>query len=134
MTSPDGRKRVVLVVDDVPSMRALAEAVLTNPGTTVIQASDGEAAISSAREVGPDIILLDLAMQGLNGVETLRRLRSIPETRDIPVVIVTALAHSELAQQAITAGANDLIEKPYRPAELRFIVDKWTWAPPAAAV
>ena len=116
----------MLVVDDISAIRVLADAILGNDGTTVFQASDGEEAISLARDESPDVILLDIAMPGLSGIEVLRRLRADPETQDIPVIIVTALAHSELAEQATSMGANDLIEKPFRPAELRLVVDKWT--------
>lgn len=117
-------KRRVLVVDDVAGIRMLISAALTDPGTEVLQASSGAAALLIAGEELPDLIFLDLALPGMNGVEILRALRSEPRTRDIPVVIVTALGHSELAGQAARAGADGLIEKPFRPAQLRAILEK----------
>ena len=125
MTSAN-QDRTVLVVDDITGIRRLIEAVLAGPNTTVIQASGGEDALLMAQQHIPDVILLDLAMPGMNGTEILSQLRNSPETHHIPVVIVTALAHSELAQQALNLGANDLLEKPFRPAELRSLVEKWT--------
>lgn len=118
--------RTVLVVDDVAGIRRLIEATLADDNTTIIHAMGGQSAVELALLHVPDLILLDLAMPGMDGAETVRALRSAPETRHIPVVIVTALAHSDLAQQALTLGANDLIEKPFRPAELRLVVDRWT--------
>lgn len=124
MSEPSDR-RTVLVADDVEGIRKLAAAVLTSAGINVVEADNGADTISIATAQRPDLILLDLAMPGLDGTEVLRELRRSPETQDIPVVIVTALAHSELAQQAMTAGANDLIEKPFSPTQLRTVVDRW---------
>lgn len=122
--------RSVLVVDDVAGIRLLVAAALADASTVVHQASRGEEALLVARDQNPDLIFLDLALPGMNGVEILSHLRADPETAGIPVVIVTALGHSELARQAIDAGANALIEKPFRPVQLRALLDEWTQARP----
>ena len=89
---------------------------------TVHEADNGTDALALAQEQLPDLIFLDLALPGMTGVEVLRALRSSPETADIPVVIVTALGTSDMARQARDSGATALIEKPFRPAQLRSLV------------
>ena len=80
----------VLVADDQEDMRALLLVILSNAGYSVIEAADGIAAIEMACEQQPDVILLDVSMPVMNGLEVLKRLRENPVTRSIPVIMVTA--------------------------------------------
>lgn len=108
----------VLVVDDEPDILDMIEYNLKNEGFAVEIANDGESAIRLARESRPDLVLLDIMMPRLDGVETCRRLREMPEMRNSAIVFLTARAeeYSELA--GFEAGADDYITKPIRPRVL----------------
>ncbi len=112
----------VLVVDDIEGIRRLIGGALIGLVETVHEAATGSDALALAREHVPELILLDLALPDMTGVEILRALQADPKTADVPVVIVTALGTSDLARQARDAGAAALMEKPFRPAQLRTLV------------
>lgn len=124
----------VLIVDDIAGIRLLVRAALAGPGFEVCEASGGPEALALVEEQPPDLILLDLALPGMTGIEVLQRLRRTEGARSIPVVVVTALAHSEMAAQALELGADAIIEKPFRPAELRRVVEQTSSVnPPSSA-
>lgn len=108
----------VLVVDDEPDIVDIIEYNLRNEGYDVHTASDGEQALKKAKEITPDLVLLDIMMPRLDGVETCRRMREMPETKGSCIVFLTARAeeYSELA--GFEAGADDYINKPIRPRVL----------------
>lgn len=103
-------------------MRAVVVAALSPLGYSLIEAGDGEAALRLAAERQPDIILLDVMMPGLSGIEVTRRLRETPTTREIPVVILTALDDKRSRADALAAGADDILSKPTDLTELRLRV------------
>ncbi|GAB4447327.1 MAG: hypothetical protein OHK0015_51320 [Chloroflexi bacterium OHK40] len=103
----------VLVVDDDPYVRPVLVRLLQRHGLHVSAADDGYVALAAAAEQQPDLILLDLKMPGLGGLEVLRRLKARPETASIPVIILTANDLDEPArQQGRELGAQDYLEKP----------------------
>jgi two-component system, cell cycle response regulator len=108
----------ILVVDDVPANLRLLEAKLGAEYYEVITASRGEEALLKAWRERPDIILLDVMMPGMDGFETCRRLKSDPETRHIPVVMVTALDQREDRLRGLEAGAEDFLSKPFDDVQL----------------
>ena len=112
----------ILVVDDIEGIRRLIRGALAGLVGTVHEAATGTDALALAREHRPDLVFLDLALPDMTGVEILRSLQADPGTAGIPVVIVTALGTSDMARQARDAGAKALVEKPFRPAQLRTIV------------
>ena len=114
----------VLVVDDIEGIRRLIRGALAGLVGTVHEAATGNDALTLAREHRPDLVLLDLALPDMTGVEILRTLQEDPDTATIPVVIVTALGTSDMARQARDAGARALVEKPFRPAQLRALVSE----------
>ena len=107
----------VLVVDDTPQNVRLLEAVLTPKGYTVTSAASGEEALAMVRQHCPDLILLDVVMEPMDGMEVCRRLRDDPATAFLPVVMVTASGEKERLQ-ALEAGADDFVTKPFDQAEL----------------
>jgi len=117
MTSPDGRTPRILVVDDTPQNTRLLEAMLTPRGYTVIAASSGLDGLEKVKSEQPDLVLLDILMPGMDGYEVCRRLREDPETRLLPVVMLTSSAETEKVK-AIDAGADDFIPRPFDPSEL----------------
>lgn len=102
----------VLIVDDVPANLKLLDAKLTAEYFGVLKASSGPEAIEVAKREIPDIILLDVMMPGMDGFEVCRRLKAMPETEHIPVVMVTALDQAKDRVQGLEAGADDFLTKP----------------------
>jgi DNA-binding response OmpR family regulator len=108
----------ILVVDDELDMRALLKEVLGREGFEVILASNGEEGMALAASENPQVILLDVAMPGMDGVESCRKLKANGGTKSIPVIMVTAFWDRKT--EAIEAGADDFIYKPFDPDELTF--------------
>ncbi len=121
-------KRPVLVIDDDPRSRELVTAILTHAGFDVRSAPDGESGIELARTVQPIIIVLDMMMPGVDGIETLTRLKRDPVLADIPVVGITASTDLSYTGKAFRAGADFFVPKPLnRPSLVRAVelaVDK----------
>lgn len=110
----------VLVVDDEPDMRWLLTSVLRDQGFEVATAEDGQAALERISHEPPDIVLLDLKMPGLDGIQVLEQVKAVdPYT---PVVIVTAYGDLPTAVQAIRLGISDYLTKPFDHDEILFTV------------
>jgi putative two-component system response regulator len=109
---------IVLVVDDVAANRELLEAHLFDLGYDVRQARDGLEALALVANEEPDLILLDVDMPGLDGIEVCRRLKASERTRLVPVVIVTAFQDRGTRLQGLDAGADDFLTKPIDAKEL----------------
>ena len=117
------KNKVVMVIDDVNSVLQLIRGTLIDQPVDVITAIDGGSGLALAQEIKPDLILLDLALPVMDGWEVLDVLRSDPSTADLPIVIVTAHGDSNTAARAREVCADGFISKPFRPAELRRIID-----------
>jgi class 3 adenylate cyclase len=104
----------ILVVDDDWLNRDMLSTYLTNAGCEVIAAPDGVAALEAIRDQPPDLALVDVQMPHMDGLTLCRELKSSPETRFVPVIIVTALEREDEELKAIEAGADDFITKPYK--------------------
>jgi two-component system, cell cycle response regulator DivK len=102
----------ILVVEDNPLNLKLVRDVLTFADYDVIEAQSGEDALRAAKETPPDLVLMDLQLPGIDGTETLHRLREGTLGSDVPVVAVTALAMAEDKERAARAGFDGYIEKP----------------------
>ena len=102
----------VLVVDDHALNRKLVRDVLGHAGYRVLEAGDAEGGIELAREHVPDLILMDVQLPGIDGVEALRRLRADDVTAAIPVAALTALAMKEDRERCLAAGFDGYLEKP----------------------
>ena len=109
----------VLVADDTDSVRTLFADLLASDGYHVLTACDGEAALEAAQRHRPDVLLLDVRMPGLGGMEVCRRVKAAAETRLTPVILVTGAADGGDRLEGIEAGADDFLMKPVNPHELR---------------
>ncbi|MBU8871299.1 MAG: response regulator, partial [Gemmatimonadales bacterium] len=108
----------ILVVEDNPSDLKFMLDILTQAGYRVRPACDGELALRSVLAKHPDLILLDVKLPGIMGVEICRLLKSDPETKNIPVIFLSALGESELKVKALEAGGTDYITKPFESSEV----------------
>jgi putative two-component system response regulator len=108
----------ILIVDDETGARAALEFLLRREGFEVRDAADGPAAIQECATFRPDLILLDIVMPGMDGLEVCRRIKATPETRLTPVVLITGLTGTEDRIMGINAGADDFLSKPIDLNEL----------------
>ncbi|MHB1413890.1 MAG: response regulator [Chloroflexota bacterium] len=107
-------KRTVLIAEDEPDNREVMRTVVEDiGGYRVLLAEDGEQAIQLIETAFPDLVLIDLLLPRLTGFDVMRRLRANPRTAHIPVVAITALGRSQDKEEALAAGAVDLVEKPF---------------------
>ncbi len=118
-TAPASRRTRIVVADDTDSIRALFQKLLSADGHEVITVEDGLEALAAVERHRPDVVLLDVGMPGLDGIEVCRRLKSNPESRLTPVVLVTGLSDLSDRIKGIEAGADDFLSKPVHPHELR---------------
>lgn len=118
--------RKVLIADDDPELRDMCGLVLRNEGYHVIEAADAAGCIAMARKEAPDVILLDWMMPGLDGMDALRALKASPKTRDIPVVMLTALDGLAEITMATYNGADGYVTKPFEMKDLIALVHRFT--------
>jgi response regulator RpfG family c-di-GMP phosphodiesterase len=112
------RRQTVLIVDDDADQRALVKMFLAKEGYEVLQASNGADGVDMVRTERPDLVLLDLLMPGMSGLEACQAIKTDTYTRLIPVVVVTASREPEDHVHAVEAGADDILAKPIRRLEL----------------
>ena len=110
---------MVLIVDDEYIGRETLQSVLEGEGYDLEMAENGLQAIEKAKELLPDVILLDVMMPGMTGFEVCRHIRNDPQIAEIPIIILTALDDRESLLNALKAGADDFISKPFDRYELR---------------
>ncbi len=115
MTEPDP---TIVLADDDPDIRMFLEVTLSIAGFTVHTAEDGAGAVELARELQPELLLLDVMMPRMDGLEATRRLRDDPRTSDIPIILVTAKAMGMDKVVGLQEGADDYVTKPFDPDEL----------------
>jgi len=111
------RSRILVVDDTEPNLRLL-RALLTGAGYEVVTANCGTEGVEAAGRENPDLILLDIMMPDLTGFEVCQRLRAIPDTRQTPIVFLTALHEMEDHMRAVDVGGDDVLTKPINKLEL----------------
>jgi two-component system phosphate regulon response regulator PhoB len=108
----------VLIVDDDPDIREMLEFKLVKMGFEVQTVADGEAGLSAASEVRPDVVLLDWMMPKVSGLEVCAQLRAMSKLQDVVVIMLTARCQEEDKQRGFAVGVDDYIMKPFTPREL----------------
>lgn len=108
----------VLVVDDNAQNAELLEAYLDDLGISVAVAHDGQAALDAVAGDPPDLILMDIMMPRMSGYQATERLKTDPKTKDIPIIMVTALGEVGDVERAVDCGADDFLTKPVNKLEL----------------
>jgi DNA-binding response OmpR family regulator len=110
--------KTILIVDDEPRIAALARDYLEHAGFAVLTAADGPAALATTHHRHPDLIVLDLGLPGLDGLDVTRQLRSDAATADLPIVMLTARDDEIDKLLGLELGADDYLTKPFSPREL----------------
>ena len=118
-------QRKVLVVEDNELNRRLLEVRLEIHGYEALTTSMGAAALDIAREQQPDLILMDIQLPDIPGIEAIRRLKADEQTRDIPIIAVTALAMSYEKANILASGCDAYITKPFRAEELAELMERY---------
>lgn len=119
LPSPNGHSpEKVLLVDDVPANLTVLAATLEHDGYEILAVPNGSTALKVATKAEPKLILLDILMPGLDGLETCRRLKQDPATKDIPVIFLTARGDTESILAGFRAGGVDYIVKPFQTEEV----------------
>jgi len=117
-TKTAGLPACVLIVDDERHNRELLEVMLKPEGFLLLSAANGEEALAIMSRQPPDLILLDVMMPGMDGYEVARRIKSDPDTKSIPIIMLTALNDRNARMLGLNAGAEDFLTKPVDRAEL----------------
>ncbi|HEY3632811.1 MAG TPA: response regulator [Jatrophihabitantaceae bacterium] len=108
----------VLVADDDADIRELVSYKLQQAGHRVVSVADGTSALATAREIVPDVAIIDVAMPGLDGMRVCAALRDDATTADVQVILLSALAHTGDSRSGLDAGAVEYVTKPFSPREL----------------
>jgi two-component system cell cycle response regulator DivK len=115
----------VLYVEDNEFNRKIVRHLLGRTSYRLREAADGEAALEMVREERPDLVLMDVQLPKMSGLDVTRALRGDPATAAIPIIVVTSFALSGDDQRAMAAGASAYLAKPYSPRELLGLIQKF---------
>ena len=121
MGEPGPRRSRILIVDDDASLAEMLQLVLKQEGFETVWCATGDAAVKAFRDNAPDLVLLDLMLPGLNGVDVCRRIRA---ESGVPIVMLTAKSDTGDVVDGLEAGADDYVPKPFKPREL--VARIWT--------
>lgn len=108
----------ILVVDDSTTMRQMVAFTLASAGHEVVEAPDGNKALGLAKQRKFDLVITDVNMPGMNGIDLVQSLRGVPDCKFIPILVLTTEAGTELKQKGKSAGATGWIVKPFNPEVL----------------
>src|SRR6266480_4004204 len=116
--------RTILLVEDFDDTRLMMKMWLMRNGYRVVEAETGEEAISAAQRELPDLIIMDVMMPGMNGLDATQRIREYQALRQTPIVAVSAYGAGEYRSLAIDAGCDEYISTPFEPSELADLIKK----------
>ncbi len=114
----NSQNAVILCVDDEQANLKLLEKILLPRGYSLVSASSGEDALLKIKSQAIDLVLLDILMPGMDGFEVCRQIKTDPELRNIPVIIVTSLSAKQDRIRGIEAGAEEFVSKPFDPTDV----------------
>ncbi len=108
----DYSRYTVLIVDDIPVNIILLKTMLARINVQILTAVDGGQALETVRKLKPELVLLDIQMPVMNGLDVLKKMKNSPELKDIPVIMVSAYTSPEDIEQSMSLGASGFIKKP----------------------
>jgi two-component system, cell cycle response regulator DivK len=112
----------ILVVEDQEDLRGVLRDLLTGSGYAVLEASDGQVGIATAKSDRPDLVLMDIQMPGLDGYEATRQIKADPDLKATPIIAVSSFAMKGDEEKARAAGCDHYITKPYSPMQLLRVI------------
>ena len=118
-------KRTILVVDDFDDTRLLLKTWLEKKGFNIVEAENGNQAVSLAQQVRPDLIIMDMEMPELDGLAATRKIRSIRELDGIPVLAVSAYGAQQFRAEALAAGCSEYVSTPFEPDNLEQVINSF---------
>jgi two-component system chemotaxis response regulator CheY len=116
--------KTILTADDSASMRQMISFTLLNAGYTVVEAVDGQDALTKICSSAPDMLITDLNMPNMDGIELIRQVRALPQCKYIPIVMLTTESQDTKKQAGRAAGASGWIVKPFRSEQLLMVAKK----------
>ncbi len=116
---------LILICDDYPDARDMYGSYLAHAGYRVVSASDGVDAVAKSRHLRPDVVVLDLLMPRMDGIEAIRQLKLEPSTKQIPVLALTGAMTGQIAERAMDAGCDEFITKPCLPTRLLEHIERY---------
>jgi len=114
--------KTVLYVEDNEFNRKIVRQLLSRTTYRLVEANDGEAGVAAAREQQPDLILMDVQLPKMSGLDATRMLKSDASTAHIPIIVITSFALSGDDRKAMDAGASSYLAKPYSPRDLMALI------------
>lgn len=114
----------ILIADDSVSMRQVISFTLSQHGYEVITANDGSDALSQAEEIKADMVITDLNMPKMNGIDLIKNLRKLPDYKFVPIIMLTTESQDAFKQAGKDAGATGWIVKPFKPDQLIGVIKK----------
>jgi CheY-like chemotaxis protein len=112
----------ILVVDDFDDTRLLLRTWLRKKGYRVVEAENGNEAIAKAREIEPDLIIMDVEMPELDGLSATRKIRALKDSATLPIIAVSAYGADQFREQALSAGCNEYVSTPFEPDDLEKLI------------
>jgi CheY-like chemotaxis protein len=119
-------RKYVLHVEDTWECQQLVHAVLTHNGFEVVTAENGERGVALAQENPPDVILMDIHLPGIDGLEATKQIRSLPNLSHVPVIALTAADEELDHKRAIAVGCADYLSKPFSPSHLLTLIRQYS--------
>jgi two-component system cell cycle response regulator DivK len=118
-------ERTILYIEDNEYNRKIVRQLLGRTSYRLLEATDGETGVAMAQKELPQLILMDVQLPKMSGLDATRALREDPRTKDIPIIVITSFALSGDREKAATAGADNYLAKPYSPRELLALVRQY---------
>ena len=118
-------ERTILYIEDNEYNRKIVRQLLARTSYRLVEANDGESGVAMAQQEIPELILMDVQLPKLSGLDATRALKSDPRTSHIPIIVITSFALSGDREKAAIAGADNYLAKPYSPRELLALVRQY---------
>jgi CheY-like chemotaxis protein len=123
MTKPNDGQRTILVVDDFDDTRLLLRTWLQKKGYSVVEAENGKRAVEQAESQQPDLIIMDVEMPELDGLSATRQIRTLPNAKEVPIVVVSAYGADQFRDDALAAGCDAYVSTPFEPEVLEKLIE-----------
>jgi len=123
MTRSKDGPRTILIVDDFDDTRLLLRTWLQKKGYSVVEAENGNQAVAKAESRRPDLIIMDVEMPELDGLSATRKIRTLANHQELPIIVVSAYAADQFRADALAAGCNEYVSTPFEPDVLEKLIE-----------